>query len=64
LELPVFEDELLHETTSTENTNAAKRKSFFIKPSGNKFQIVNELIVRFAMLSRSRRLRFVQAETK
>ncbi len=33
LELPAFEDELLHETTSTENTNAAKGKTFFIKAS-------------------------------
>ena len=63
LELPAFEDELLHETTSTENTNAAKGKTFFIKGLRNKFQIVNEPVVRFAMLSRSRRLRFVRAET-
>jgi hypothetical protein len=31
LEFPVFEGELLHETTSRETTNAAKGKTFFIK---------------------------------
>jgi hypothetical protein len=60
LEPPVFEDELLHETISRENTNAAKRKTFFIQGLHNKFQIVNESIGRFAILSGLPRLRFVR----
>jgi len=40
LELPVFEDELLHETASRESNNAAKHKAFFINGLHNKFQIV------------------------
>jgi len=64
LELPAFDDELPHETTSKENIIAAKRKTFFINGPRNKFQIVNESIRRFAMLSRSRRLRFVRVSDK
>ncbi|MGC2742748.1 MAG: hypothetical protein WA672_06140 [Candidatus Angelobacter sp.] len=51
LELPLSEGELLHETVSRENSNAAKQKSVFIDGLHNKFQIVNESIGRFAMLS-------------
>jgi hypothetical protein len=62
LEFPVFEDGLLHETVGKENNNAAKQKSVFINGLHNKFQIVNESIGRFAMLSALRGLRFVRVE--
>jgi hypothetical protein len=63
---PVFEEELPHEAESMEsrdNANAVKQKVLFIKVLHNKFQIVNEPIGRFAMLSSLPRLRFVRAET-
>jgi len=62
LEFAVFEDGLLHETASRENSNAAKQKSVFINGLHNKFQIVNESIGRFAMLSGLRGLRFVRVK--
>jgi hypothetical protein len=40
LELPVFEDELLHEMESMGHISARKHKTFFIKGLRNKFQIV------------------------
>lgn len=61
---PVFEEEVPHEAENRDNTNARKHKTFFIKGLRNKFQIVNESILRFAMLSRSRRLRFVRVSKK
>jgi hypothetical protein len=45
LELPVFEDELLHETASRESNNEAKHKAFFINGLHNKFQIVMNPLV-------------------
>jgi hypothetical protein len=44
-EPPVFKDELLQDTLSTGNSNAATQKTFFIKGLHNKFQIVNESIL-------------------
>jgi hypothetical protein len=61
-ELPV-KDELLQDTGSSENSNAATQKTFFIKGLRNKFQIVNESTRRFAMLFGLPHLRFVSSQT-
>ena len=48
---------------SRDNANTVKQQVFVINGLRNKFQIVNESISRFAMLSALPRLRFVGTHT-